>query len=88
MCSHTTAEAMARGFVHGGVTSFDRITASNSGNKVRATLWKNLGVDVCSNNAEGLRKSDVVFLAVKPHILPGVGLLLRVVASLPARGSS
>lgn len=66
------AEAMARGFVKGGVISFDRISASNSGNRERAAIWRDLGVDVCASNAEVLRKSDVVFLAVKPHILPGV----------------
>jgi len=27
---------------------------------------------MCASNAEVLEKSDVVFLAVKPHILPGV----------------
>ena len=67
------AEAMARGFVEGGVASFDRVSASNSGkNKERTAMWRGLGADVCASNAEVLLKSDVVFLAVKPHILPGV----------------
>lgn len=66
------AEAMARGFVKGGVTSFDRVTASNAGNQTRAALWRELGADVRAANDEVLAKSDVVFLAVKPHVLPGV----------------
>jgi len=49
---------------------------SNSGNPARPATpraWASyFGVHVCESNAEVLRRCDVVILAVKPHILPGV----------------
>ena len=69
------AEAMARGFVSGGVTTFEGMAVSNSGNPARpatSRAWQALGVHTCESNAEVLRRCDVVILAMKPHILPGV----------------
>ena len=65
------AEAMARGFVAGGAARFSDIAVSHGGNPSTAERWRALGVDVLSSNAEILDRCDVVFFAVKPHILPG-----------------
>ena len=45
---------------------------SHGGDPSTAERWRALGVDVLSSNADVLDRCDVVFLAVKPHILPGV----------------
>jgi pyrroline-5-carboxylate reductase len=66
------AEAMARGFVAGGVAEFHDIAVSHGGDPSTASRWRKLGVDVLNSNAEILDRCDVVFFAVKPHILPGV----------------
>ena len=66
------AEALARGFVAGGVASFDAISCSNGGDAERLARWRSLGASPRASNADVLASSDVVFLAVKPHILPGV----------------
>ena len=66
------AEAMAFGFVAGGATSFDAVAVSASSDEARARRWRDAGARVCASNAEVLRRADVVFLAVKPHVLPGV----------------
>ena len=65
------AEAMARGFVAGGAARFSDIAVSHGGNPSTAERWRALGVDVLNSNAEILDRCDVVFFAVKPHILPG-----------------
>ena len=66
------AEAMARGFVAGGAARFSDLAVSHGGNPSTAERWREMGVDVLSSNADVLDRCDVVFLAVKPHILPGV----------------
>ena len=66
------AEAIARGFVAGGAVSFSDIAVSHGGDPSTAARWRALDVDVLSSNAEILDRCDVVFFAVKPHILPGV----------------
>lgn len=66
------AEALARGFVAGGVASFDAISCSNGGDAERLERWRSLGASPRASNADVLASSDVVFLAVKPHVLPGV----------------
>ena len=65
------AEAMARGFVAGGAARFSDIAVSHGGNPSTPERWRALGVDVLNSNAEILDRCDVVFFAVKPHILPG-----------------
>lgn len=64
------AEAMARGFVAGGAARFSDIAVSHGGNPSTPERWRALGVDVLSSNADVLDRCDVVFFAVKPHILP------------------
>lgn len=66
------AEAIARGFVAGGAARFSDLAVSHGGDPTTAARWRALDVDVLSSNAEILDRCDVVFLAVKPHILPGV----------------
>ena len=65
------AEAMARGFVAGGAARFSDLAVSHGGTPSTAERWREMGVDVLSSNAEILDRCDVVFFAVKPHILPG-----------------
>ena len=66
------AEALALGFASGGVASFERMCCSNSGDAARLAPWEVHGATACASNAEVLERADVVFLAVKPHVLPGV----------------
>jgi len=66
------AEAMAKGFVSGGVAKFEDIAVSHSGNPLTAKRWRDLGVSVFTSNVDVLNKCDTVFLAVKPHVLPSV----------------
>ena len=66
------AEALAKGFVNGGVADFGDISVSHSGNADTAKRWQDLGASVLNSNAEILDRCDCVFFAVKPHILPQV----------------
>ena len=66
------AEAIARGFVAGGAARFSDLAVSHGSDPSTAARWRALDVDVLSSNAEILDRCDVVFFAVKPHILPGV----------------
>jgi pyrroline-5-carboxylate reductase len=66
------AEAIARGFVAGGAARFSDLAVSHGSDPATAARWRALDVDVLSSNAEILDRCDVVFFAVKPHILPGV----------------
>ena len=65
------AEAMARGFVQGGVASASNISVSPSTKPDRNASWsEDVGATVVGSNLEVMESSDVVFLSVKPHILP------------------
>ena len=66
------AEAIARGFVAGGAARFSDLAVSHGSDPATAARWRALDVDVLSSNAEILDRCDVVFFAVKPHILPNV----------------
>jgi pyrroline-5-carboxylate reductase len=67
------AEAMARGFVQGGVASASNISVSPSTKPDRNASWsEDVGATVVGSNLEVMESSDVVFLSVKPHILPVV----------------
>lgn len=67
------AHALVRGFTAAGVIAGHRITAS-SPNTDRPTVHglRKMGVNVITSNKETVKKSDVLFLAVKPHIIPFV----------------
>jgi pyrroline-5-carboxylate reductase len=66
------AEAMARGFAESGAVSPSSMRVSRSSDAARAARWTNLGVEALASNGDVARVSDVVVLAVKPHVLPGV----------------
>ncbi|XP_036892225.1 pyrroline-5-carboxylate reductase 2 [Sturnira hondurensis] len=65
------ASALARGFTAAGVLSAHKIIASSPEMDLPTvcTLRK-LGVSLTRSNKEVVRHSDVLFLAVKPHIIP------------------
>lgn len=63
---------MARGFAESGAVSPSSMRVSRSSDAARAARWTNLGVEALASNGDVARVSDVVVLAVKPHVLPGV----------------
>ncbi len=86
--------AMVRGMLRANVVSPARITLSNHKKAKLKTLKKELGIRVTDDNAQAVQKADVVILAIKPQILPGVlseikdqacngALFLSVAAGIP-----
>ncbi|XP_076122053.1 pyrroline-5-carboxylate reductase 1a [Alosa pseudoharengus] len=67
------AQALVKGFTAAGVIAAHRITASSPDTDLPtvASLRK-MGVNFTTSNKETVQKSDVLFLAVKPHIIPFV----------------
>jgi len=66
------AYAIAKGLVVSGMVKADKIITSARTEARLQTVWKELGTHTTLNNVEVAEKADVIFLAVKPHILPGV----------------
>ncbi|XP_063075892.1 pyrroline-5-carboxylate reductase 1, mitochondrial-like isoform X1 [Engraulis encrasicolus] len=67
------AHALVRGFTAAGVISAQRITASSPDTDLPTVAGlRKLGVNFTTSNKETVQKSDVLFLAVKPHIIPFV----------------
>jgi len=66
------AYAIASGMVRSGVIEPARVFASARTNTRLATVWKDLGTGTSTNNLDVMQNADVVFLCVKPHLLPGV----------------
>ncbi|XP_075880407.1 pyrroline-5-carboxylate reductase 1a isoform X2 [Nelusetta ayraudi] len=67
------AHAMVRGFTAAGVIATHRITASSPDTDLPTVQGlRKLGVNFTTSNKETVSKSDVLFLAVKPHIIPFV----------------
>ncbi|XP_002736389.2 pyrroline-5-carboxylate reductase 1, mitochondrial-like [Saccoglossus kowalevskii] len=64
-------QAMARGFVRAGLVSADRIISS-SPNPECLTEMGRLGVRTTYDNMDAVKPSNVVFLAVKPNMMPTV----------------
>lgn len=65
------ATAMIRGMLRSGTATPAQITASDPSEATRAALGAT-GVAVTGSNGEVIGRSDVVVLAVKPQVLPGV----------------
>lgn len=65
--------ALVRGFSAAGVIAVHKITAS-SPNMDQTTVQglRKMGVNFTTSNKETVNRSDVLFLAVKPHIIPFV----------------
>eukprot|EP00064_Thunnus_orientalis_P000202 superscaffoldBa00000009_g202 len=67
------AHALVRGFTAAGVIATHRITASSPDTDLPTVQGlRKLGVNFTTSNKETVSKSDVLFLAVKPHIIPFV----------------
>uniref|UniRef100_UPI00398F12CB pyrroline-5-carboxylate reductase 1, mitochondrial-like n=1 Tax=Pristiophorus japonicus TaxID=55135 RepID=UPI00398F12CB len=67
------AFALARGFTAAGVLAAHKITASSPDHDLPTVGGlRKLGVNLTMSNKEAVQKSDVLFLAVKPPIIPFV----------------
>uniref|UniRef100_A0A668VV88 pyrroline-5-carboxylate reductase n=1 Tax=Oreochromis aureus TaxID=47969 RepID=A0A668VV88_OREAU len=67
------AHALVKGFTAAGVIATHRITASSPDTDLPTVSGlRKMGVNLTTSNKEAVNKSDVLFLAVKPHIIPFV----------------
>uniref|UniRef100_A0A4W4HFQ0 Pyrroline-5-carboxylate reductase n=3 Tax=Electrophorus TaxID=8004 RepID=A0A4W4HFQ0_ELEEL len=67
------AHALVKGFAASGVIATHKITASSpQTNLPAATALRRMGVNLTTSNKEAVSRSDVLFLGVKPHIIPFV----------------
>ncbi|XP_075942048.1 pyrroline-5-carboxylate reductase 1a isoform X1 [Anarhichas minor] len=67
------AHALVRGFTAAGVIATHRITACSPDTDLPTVQeLRELGVNFTTSTKETVSKSDVLFLAVKPHIIPFV----------------
>eukprot|EP00063_Salmo_salar_P074889 XP_014049724.1 PREDICTED: pyrroline-5-carboxylate reductase 1, mitochondrial-like [Salmo salar] len=65
--------ALVKGFSAAGVIATQRITASSPDTDLPTVSGlRKMGVNLTTSNKEVVNKSDVLFLAVKPHIIPFV----------------
>uniref|UniRef100_A0A452RQI1 pyrroline-5-carboxylate reductase n=1 Tax=Ursus americanus TaxID=9643 RepID=A0A452RQI1_URSAM len=65
------ALALAKGFTAAGILAAHRIMASSPDmDLVTVSALRKMGVNLTPHNKETVRHSDVLFLAVKPHIIP------------------
>ncbi|XP_055626795.1 pyrroline-5-carboxylate reductase 3-like [Toxorhynchites rutilus septentrionalis] len=68
-----TAQAMAKGFISAGLVSAKNITASFSPNdEVNMREFKEMGCETFVDNMPVVKQSEVVFISVKPWIVPTV----------------
>jgi len=66
------AEAILKGGLRAGIFRSEKVLVSTPGEERRAYLERTYGVRVLFDNPEAVRRSEVVILAVKPAVLPGV----------------
>jgi pyrroline-5-carboxylate reductase len=66
------ATALARGLCRAGVSTPDRISASDVSSAACTQFVAETGAATAASNADLVRQSDLVFLAVKPQHLDGV----------------
>uniref|UniRef100_A0A8D0T3I3 pyrroline-5-carboxylate reductase n=1 Tax=Sus scrofa TaxID=9823 RepID=A0A8D0T3I3_PIG len=65
------AFALARGFTAAGVLAAHKIMASSPDmDLATVSALRKMGVNLTPHNKEAVQHSDVLFLAVKPHIIP------------------
>ncbi|XP_030152946.1 pyrroline-5-carboxylate reductase 1, mitochondrial isoform X3 [Lynx canadensis] len=65
------AFALAKGFTAAGILAAHKIMASSPDmDLATVSALRKMGVNLTSHNKETVRHSDVLFLAVKPHIIP------------------
>ncbi|XP_016400034.1 pyrroline-5-carboxylate reductase 2-like [Sinocyclocheilus rhinocerous] len=67
------AHALVKGFTAAGAIAANRITASSPDTDLPTVSGlRKMGISFTTSNKEAAHKSDVLFLAVKPHIIPFV----------------
>ncbi|XP_055315166.1 uncharacterized protein LOC129575489 [Sitodiplosis mosellana] len=67
------AQAMAKGFIKAGLTKADRVTASvHPSDQLSLDAFKALGAKTITENPPVVSESDVVFVSVKPGVVPTV----------------
>ncbi len=66
------ATALVRGMLGAQAARVEDLAASDAYESARAAFHKNTGVVACDSNAEVVRRSDALVLAVKPQSMPGV----------------
>ncbi|KAL1005505.1 hypothetical protein UPYG_G00059970 [Umbra pygmaea] len=67
------AHALVKGFAAAGVIATQRIIASSPDTDLPTVAGiRRMGAQLTTSNKEVVNKSDVLFLAVKPHIIPFV----------------
>jgi len=71
------ATALVRGMLNAGAVQPENLAASDSYESARSGFQKNTGVSAVESNAEVVRRSDVLVLAVKPQAMAGVLAELR-----------
>uniref|UniRef100_A0A8D0VHC4 pyrroline-5-carboxylate reductase n=1 Tax=Sus scrofa TaxID=9823 RepID=A0A8D0VHC4_PIG len=64
------AFALAKGFTAAGVLAAHKIMASSPDMDLATVSALRMGVNLTPHNKEAVQHSDVLFLAVKPHIIP------------------
>ncbi|XP_051851298.1 pyrroline-5-carboxylate reductase 1, mitochondrial [Antechinus flavipes] len=65
------AYALAKGFTSAGILASHKIMASSPDMDLpTVSALRKIGVNLTPNNKETVQHSDVLFLAVKPHIIP------------------
>jgi pyrroline-5-carboxylate reductase len=65
-------EALIGGMLHAGLTSKDRIVASDAASDRLKRIGDSLGIRCVKNNLEAVRDAEVILLAVKPQNLPSI----------------
>ena len=65
------AQAIADGLLASGTVSGDSILASATSDRFRG-WWEQRGVSFSTDNNSVIEQSDVVFIAVKPHLYTGM----------------
>jgi pyrroline-5-carboxylate reductase len=70
------ALALAKGFMASGLISPSQILTS-APSDTNLMIWRQLNAETTHVNADVVKKCDIVFFAVKPHIFPFVMRNLR-----------
>ena len=65
------AQAIADGLLASGSMSAEQIMASATSDRFRG-WWEERGVSFTTDNNSVIEQSDVVFIAVKPHLYTGM----------------
>lgn len=60
------ASALAKGFIHSGLSNADSIIASDPYESARTAIAKEAGIRTTASNLEVLKAADIIILAVKP----------------------